>query len=62
MTRKRSENRAPTAATPALPLKVYAAVGAFFANVALLFILVLFGGLLLYLLDTGRRYVRAMRA
>ena len=31
MTSKRSDNRAGTAATPGLPLKVYAAVGAFFA-------------------------------
>ena len=31
MTSKRSDNRAGTAATPGLPLKMYAAVGAFFA-------------------------------
>jgi cytochrome c oxidase subunit 1 len=36
-------------------------LGPLFANIALLFIVVLFGGLVLYLLDTGRRCLRALR-
>ncbi len=38
------------------------ASGPFFANLSLVFILVLFGGLGLYLWDTGRRCVHALRA
>ncbi len=44
MTRKRSDNRAGTAATPALPLKVYAAVGAFFAVIGFGAVYVTAGG------------------
>jgi cytochrome c oxidase subunit 1 len=36
--------------------------GTVFANIALVFIAVLFGGLGLYLWETGRRYVQALRA
>jgi heme/copper-type cytochrome/quinol oxidase subunit 1 len=38
------------------------AQGPLFANVALVFIAVLFGGLILYLLDAGPRCVRALKA
>jgi cytochrome c oxidase subunit 1 len=36
--------------------------GPLFANVGLLFIVVMFGGVVLYLLDTGARCVRALKA
>ena len=44
MTSKRSDNRAGTAATPGLPLKVYAAVGAFFAVIGFGAVYVAAGG------------------
>ena len=44
MTSKRSDNRAGTAATPGLPLKVYAAVGAFFAVIGFGAVYVTAGG------------------
>ena len=44
MTSKRSDNRAGIAATPALPLKVYAAVGAFFAVIGFGAVYVTAGG------------------
>lgn len=44
MTRKRSDDRASSAATPALPLKVYAVVGAFFAVIGFGAVYVTAGG------------------
>ena len=44
MTSKRSDNRADTAATPGLPLMVYAAVGAFFAVIGFGAVYVTAGG------------------
>jgi thiol-disulfide isomerase/thioredoxin len=44
MTSKRSDNRADTAATPEFPLKVYAAVGAFFAVIGFGAVYVAAGG------------------
>jgi thiol-disulfide isomerase/thioredoxin len=44
MTSKRSDNRAGTAATPGLPLKVYAAVGVFFAVIGFGAVYVTAGG------------------
>ena len=44
MTSKRSDNRAGTAATPGLPLTVYAAVGAFFAVIGFGAVYVTAGG------------------
>ena len=44
MTNKRSDNRAGTAATPGLPLKGYAAVGAFFAVIGFGAVYVTAGG------------------